>query len=199
MEAHAMPLHEPMSIAVFPTALGWIALAGARNSVSGISFGHRNAESAVNNLQRQYDIELFEEDWIPSLRKRLIDFAEGKPDDFLNVNVNLPQMTKFAISVVERCRRIAYGSTLSYSALAAEVGSPRAARAVGNVMRANRCPLIIPCHRVVHADGSVGHFSAPEGASMKKRLLAMEQASQPLGQIQPQKTGRSGKKRLQLA
>jgi methylated-DNA-[protein]-cysteine S-methyltransferase len=109
-----------------------------------------------------------------------VDFAEGKPDNFLDIDVNLPKMASFAISVIERCRRIAYGDTLSYSNLAAEVGSPRAARAVGNVMRSNRCPLIIPCHRVVHVDGSIGGFSAPEGASMKERLLQMERATRGL-------------------
>jgi methylated-DNA-[protein]-cysteine S-methyltransferase len=134
--------------------------------------------------------DLFEDDWNPSLRRRLLDFAEGRPDDFLDVHVQLPLLAEFALSVVERCRRIAYGDTLSYSELAAQVGSPRAARAVGNVMRTNRCPLIIPCHRVVHADGSIGQFSAPQGASMKERLLSLEQASRGLNTASRKTAGR---------
>jgi methylated-DNA-[protein]-cysteine S-methyltransferase len=76
---------------------------------------------------------------------------------------------------VKRCRAIAYGQTRSYGDLAVESGSPGAARAVGNTMATNRYPLVVPCHRVINADGSIGQFGAPEGSRMKARLLEMEQ------------------------
>ncbi|MEO1971721.1 MAG: MGMT family protein, partial [Pirellulaceae bacterium] len=63
---------------------------------------------------------------------------------------------------------------ISYAGLAVAAGSPAAARAVGNVMRTNRYPLLIPCHRVV-GSGSLGGYSAPDGLDMKQRLLQMEQ------------------------
>jgi methylated-DNA-[protein]-cysteine S-methyltransferase len=76
------------------------------------------------------------------------------------------------------CRRIGYGQTISYGQLAASVGAPGAARAVGTCMATNPLPLVVPCHRVIPAAGPPGFYSAPGGCRMKQRLLAMERAGQ---------------------
>jgi methylated-DNA-[protein]-cysteine S-methyltransferase len=76
--------------------------------------------------------------------------------------------------VLQACRKIAPGKTLTYAELADKVGSPGAARAVGNCMARNRFPLIIPCHRVVGSNGHLGGYSAAEGIPFKKRLLELE-------------------------
>jgi methylated-DNA-[protein]-cysteine S-methyltransferase len=89
--------------------------------------------------------------------------------------VELSYATEFQRRVLLACRAILYGQTRSYGDLAAQVGSPGAARAVGNVMAHNCVPLIIPCHRVVASQGQLGGFSAPRGLSMKRRLLQLEQ------------------------
>ena len=88
--------------------------------------------------------------------------------------VELDHLAPFARRVVELCRRIPYGQTLTYGELAAQAGSPRAARAVGNVMRTNRCPLVVPCHRVVPSGSGLGGYSAPGGVRAKLRLLELE-------------------------
>ncbi len=72
------------------------------------------------------------------------------------------------------CRRIPWGQTRSYAQLAAVAGRPGAARAVGSVMAKNRVPLVVPCHRVIASSGQLGGYSAPQGLSLKRRLLAME-------------------------
>jgi methylated-DNA-[protein]-cysteine S-methyltransferase len=66
---------------------------------------------------------------------------------------------------------------MTYGALAATAGHPRAARAVGNCMAGNCVPLIVPCHRVVRAGGDIGPYSAAEGSATKRRLLEMEAAA----------------------
>ena len=80
----------------------------------------------------------------------------------------------FSKRVLEECRKVKYGETISYGRLAKRAGSARAAQAVGQVLSANRLPLVIACHRVICADGRVGGFSAGRGVAMKKRMLAME-------------------------
>lgn len=80
--------------------------------------------------------------------------------------------TPFAASVLLEVSRIPRGSTLSYGEVAARVGKPRAARAVGNTMARNPFPIIIPCHRVVCRDGSPGGFGG--GEALKARLLRGE-------------------------
>ena len=94
--------------------------------------------------------------------------------DFSDVPLALDHLTPFGRRVVAACRRIPWGQTRSYGELAAECGSPGAARAVGSVMAKNRYPLIVPCHRVLAAGGELGGYSAPDGLKMKRRLLAME-------------------------
>ncbi|MFA6185881.1 MAG: MGMT family protein [Phycisphaerae bacterium] len=82
--------------------------------------------------------------------------------------------SEFTQKVLKTCMKIPPGQTLSYSQLAKKAGFPNAARAVGSVLAKNKLPLIIPCHRVVRADGKIGNFSAPGGTKTKKRMLDYE-------------------------
>ena len=75
-------------------------------------------------------------------------------------------------------RRVGWGQTTTYGALAKEVGvGPEAARDVGQAMAKNPVPLIIPCHRVLAAGGKLGGFSAPGGSATKQRMLELEGVS----------------------
>jgi O-6-methylguanine DNA methyltransferase len=82
--------------------------------------------------------------------------------------------TEFEKKVLMACMEIPAGETLTYGQLAEKAGYPKAARAVGSVLAKNKLPLIIPCHRVVRADGKIGNFSAPGGTKLKKRMLNYE-------------------------
>ncbi|RMF93135.1 MAG: methylated-DNA--[protein]-cysteine S-methyltransferase [Planctomycetota bacterium] len=82
--------------------------------------------------------------------------------------------TPFRRRVWEACRTIPFGQVRTYRELACEIGSPRAARAVGAALGANPLPLVIPCHRVVRGDGTLGGYSAPGGLAVKSWLLAFE-------------------------
>lgn len=80
--------------------------------------------------------------------------------------------TPFQQAVWEQLRRIPYGTTATYGQIAARVGRPGAARAVGGACGANPVPLVIPCHRAVGADGSLGGFTS--GVWRKRLLIAIE-------------------------
>lgn len=168
----------------FRTRLGWIGIAGRKNSLCALSFGHSSEDAARKRLVLAIGQPMVESDWNRTLRQRLVDYAEGAPIIFLDVEVVIERQTPFAASVVVACRRIPYGETRSYGDLARHAGADRAARAVGNVMRTNRCPLVVPCHRVVHGDGRIGQFSAPQGVSMKEQLLSMEAKSHGIARKQ---------------
>ncbi len=113
-------------------------------------------------------------DWFPELRGRLQRYAQGVMTEFDDIVVELPGQTDFQKRVVRATRRIKYGETVTYRQLAINAGAPKAARAVGNAMAANRFPIIVPCHRVVAAAGKLGGFSAPQGVSLKEQMLLME-------------------------
>ena len=97
---------------------------------------------------------------------------------FFSVAVDLTDVAPFQARVLAEARRIPFGDTESYAALARRVGHPRAARAVGNALGANPVPVIVPCHRVIRGDGSWGHYAF--GGEMKTRLLALERATPAL-------------------
>lgn len=163
------------AVSVIPTELGWLALWGREETVIGLTIGEASSEAAMESFQRRCPTAGWEEyDWNPVLRRMLQEYARGEVVDFTGVAIAHPAMTAFQRDVVEATRRIPYGETRTYSELADEAGYPRAARAVGNVMKNNRAPIIVPCHRVVASGGKWGGFSAPQGVSLKRRMLTME-------------------------
>jgi methylated-DNA-[protein]-cysteine S-methyltransferase len=109
------------------------------------------------------------------LQQRIMAYFEGENVDFsTDPAVDLTGRGPFERAVLNACRRIPAGQTLTYTALAGQVGRCQAARAVGNAMAGNPIPLIVPCHRVVRTDGGLGGFSAPGGPATKQRMLDHE-------------------------
>jgi methylated-DNA-[protein]-cysteine S-methyltransferase len=102
-------------------------------------------------------------------------YFDGEHIDFSTVIIDLSGQGEFFKQIYAAARRIAWGKTTTYGALAKEIGAgPETSRAVGQAMASNPVPLIIPCHRVLAAGGKVGGFSAPGGAASKIRMLELE-------------------------
>ena len=84
------------------------------------------------------------------------------------------KQSRFSDSVYELTSLIPKGKVTTYGALAKAFGNPRAGRATGNALRANPNPIVVPCHRVVKSDGSIGGYSGSGGSRTKERLLEKE-------------------------
>ena len=113
-----------LAIAVFPSELGWMALMGRGDAVVRLVFGGespREALAELDQLESERD-EVGRTD--PRLVKCLQAFVRGAVDDFRDVKIDLGQRTPFQRQVVARCRRIPYGRTATYAALAAAAGHP---------------------------------------------------------------------------
>lgn len=108
------------------------------------------------------------------LQDKITAYYKGTYVDFSKTPVDLSGLTPFARQVSRVCMNITSGNKMTYKELAAITGRPNAARAVGCVMARNPIPLIIPCHRVIGSNGSLGGFSAAGGIETKKRMLALE-------------------------
>jgi methylated-DNA-[protein]-cysteine S-methyltransferase len=105
---------------------------------------------------------------------RLIEtFLGGTEVDFSGVELDLDGLEGFIRRTLTTCREIPRGRVVTYGGLAAALGAPRAARAVGNAMASNPFALIIPCHRVIRSGGGLGGFGG-NGPTMKRRLLERE-------------------------
>ena len=105
--------------------------------------------------------------------KALESYLRGENVDLGIFQVNLRNRSAFERAVLQSVRAIPRGSTATYSGLAAQLGKPKAARAVGNALHHNPVPLFVPCHRVVAASG-LGGFSW--GVDLKRKLLLLEGA-----------------------
>jgi len=167
----------PVAATIFPTDLGWMAVAGRGDVLVSTVFGYASQERAASVLASRLAKPIANAAaprWLDDVASLLERYAAGEAIDFSDVLVDLEHLTPFARRVVSACRSISRGEVRSYGELAAACGSPGAARAVGSVMAKNRYPLIVPCHRVVGSGGGLGGYSAPDGLRMKRRLLEME-------------------------
>jgi methylated-DNA-[protein]-cysteine S-methyltransferase len=109
------------------------------------------------------------------LADRFAAYFAGERTSFDDVELDLDGGTLFQQALVAAARSVPYGETVTYGELAALAGSPNAARAAGTFCAGNRFPLVIPCHRVVAADGIGGY--GPLGVNYKRRLLALERVT----------------------
>ena len=105
--------------------------------------------------------------------KQLADYCKGQDVRF-TTRLDLSLLTPFAQKVLRTLAKVPYGKTITYGELAKRAGSEKAARAVGSVLARNPLPIVVPCHRVLASDGSLGGFSAPGGVKFKSKLLNLE-------------------------
>jgi len=103
---------------------------------------------------------------------RFVAFLHGDPVDFADVELDLEWATPLQRALVDALRAVPRGEVVSYGELAALAGRPRAPRAAGAICSANRFSFIVPCHRVVGANG-IGSYGEA-GIGVKRRLLALE-------------------------
>jgi methylated-DNA-[protein]-cysteine S-methyltransferase len=108
---------------------------------------------------------------LEAARRQLLDYLAGVRNTF-DVPLDLSHGTPFQRQVWRVLQRVPYGKLRSYQWVAARVGGRRYARAVGNAVGANPLPIVIPCHRIVGQDASLGGYSC--GLSMKRKLLTLE-------------------------
>jgi methylated-DNA-[protein]-cysteine S-methyltransferase len=109
---------------------------------------------------------------LDEIRRELDEYFEGRRESF-DLPLDL-RVAPFQADVLHELARVPYGRTETYGGLAAKVGRPRAARAVGTVMHNNPIPIVLPCHRIVGANGSLTGYAG--GLDVKRRLLELEGA-----------------------
>lgn len=94
----------------------------------------------------------------------------------LDLDVDLSKNTVFQRKVLLEVREIPYGQTITYTELAKRIGDSKALRAVGQALRRNPVPIAVPCHRVLHSDGTLGGYGGTVGRKRKIQLLKLEGA-----------------------
>ncbi len=134
----------------------------------------RDRKGAVIHEHQASNIEL-DKTCFKTLQEQITAYFDGSCVNFSqDIPIVLDGFSSFCSSVLTACRDIKFGQTISYSALAKRIGRPNASRAVGSTLAKNPLPLIIPCHRIIRSDGTLGGFSAPGGIAFKKKMLELE-------------------------
>jgi methylated-DNA-[protein]-cysteine S-methyltransferase len=110
---------------------------------------------------------------VDRVRRELDEYLEGRRREF-DLDIDMRAVPEYHRRVLAELARVGYGETTTYGALAAKTGNPRAARAVGTVMNRNPVPIVLPCHRVVGANGSLTGYGG--GLERKEHLLRLEGA-----------------------
>jgi methylated-DNA-[protein]-cysteine S-methyltransferase len=172
----AAPTAAAVGYSLFDTPLGECAIAWNDTGVVAIHLPEGHAD-----VTRRRVLDTFpaaEEMRPPRMVQHAIDgmraLMAGTRPDLSSITLDMDGVPPFHRRVYETARDIPVGSTLSYGDLAAEAGSPGAARAVGQALGRNPFAIVVPCHRVTAAGGKVGGFSATGGVATKLRLLELE-------------------------
>jgi methylated-DNA-[protein]-cysteine S-methyltransferase len=162
---------------VFESAMGFCAIAWSDAGVARFQLPTKGADTADRLMRRRaFGAELgAPPEEVAAVIEAAKRYFAGEEMDFSQVRLDLAGQDAFFAQIYGALRRVGWGRTTTYGALAKEVGAGReAARDVGEAMARNPAPLIVPCHRVLAAGGKIGGFSAPGGSKTKARMLELE-------------------------
>jgi methylated-DNA-[protein]-cysteine S-methyltransferase len=150
------------------TPIGLIEVMGSSAGLYQVNLlGHAPAEFPTNHN------DLSESDLTRLALQQIMEYLAGKRCVF-DLPVDWSICRPFQRAALSKAMDIPFGSVLTYGELAIRMGNPRASRAIGGAMAHNPIPLVIPCHRVVAADGRLTGYSAAEGIHTKQWLLELE-------------------------
>ena len=158
---------------VFESPIGWIGISHRNMTIDVIKIGFPDSIELCQAFRELELAPVEPDDQEQKLIAKFEEYFAGHDVSFEEVEIELSGKTEFQRSIVDCCRAIPFGETRSYGQLAAIAGRPKAARAVGTVMRKNSFPIIVPCHRVVSSNG-LGGFTSPQGCKTKIQLQAVE-------------------------
>jgi methylated-DNA-[protein]-cysteine S-methyltransferase len=158
--------------AVLDSKIGRILVTRTDKGLNNLLFHQPTWGKFFEELKKKKNIELVrDENKFSKLKKELNQYLSGKKVGFTE-KLDLSSGTLFQQKVWKKMLEVPFGKTISYKKLAAMVGSPKKARAVGNACATNPVSIIVPCHRIIKSDGGLGGYGG--GIELKKRLLKLE-------------------------
>jgi len=153
----------------FDTGWGWVTLSYCERGIYEVSLPQEQKEKGLPLFDGSCPIK---EDFVLEAIELLRRYFAGEVVSFEGLKLDFFDRGNFAKKVYKSLALVPYGQTTFYQELASQARNPRAARAVGSLMRSNKLPVILPCHRVLAKDGTLGGFSS--GLDWKRKLLEWE-------------------------
>ena len=163
--------------AFFDTAIGRCGVAWNARAIVALALPDDREQSAHARLRKRAQGEEAAPPLvIASAINAIRALLSGEKRDLAEIELDLGDIPDFHRRVYDLTRTIPPGRVMTYGEVARALGEKSAARAVGQALGANPCPIVVPCHRVVATDGRMHGFSAPGGVATKRRLLEIEGA-----------------------
>lgn len=157
---------------VVDSPIGPLLLAATREGLVRVAFEGEGHDAALGVLAERISSRiLLAPSRLDAPARQLGEYFDGVRRQF-DLALDLRLARGFRRRVLDHLRAIPYGTTSSYTTVAAAAGSPAAVRAVGSACATNPVPVVVPCHRVVRSDGAIGQYLG--GAGAKRALLALE-------------------------
>lgn len=157
---------------IFETALGYMGVVGSSKGLHMVILPQKRPEDVKRVLKARYTEELVrDEEGLAGIKKKLKAFMKGEKVKFKE-KLDATGITPFEMKVWDTVYGIPYGETRSYHWVAKQIGNPKEVRAVGQALKHNRLPVVIPCHRVINKSGDLGGYSG--GVDLKRKLLKLE-------------------------
>jgi methylated-DNA-[protein]-cysteine S-methyltransferase len=165
--------------ALFDTAIGRCAIVWSGRGVAGVQLPEGDDVKARARLARRFPdaAESPPSPAIAAIIERIAALLSGGRTDLSDVTLDTSALSDFQSQVYAIARSIPPGETLTYGEIAERLGDKLLSRDVGQAMGQNPYPIVVPCHRVVAANGKLGGFSARGGADTKLKMLAIEGAA----------------------
>jgi methylated-DNA-[protein]-cysteine S-methyltransferase len=166
------------SFALFPTAIGTLAIVWARQGVVGLALPAASETALRTGIVRRFPggEEQKPAFGIDLAIRDISRLLAGEPVDLARIALDFTDVAEFDRQVYEIARSILPGETRTYGEVARTLGDVALSRQVGQALGRNPFPVVVPCHRVLAANGRTGGFSAPGGVATKFRILAIEKA-----------------------
>jgi methylated-DNA-[protein]-cysteine S-methyltransferase len=163
---------------LFDTAIGICGIEWGTRGINGLQLPMGSEEKTRARIrQRHGDIEPAEPTAeVQRAIARIVELLAGKPDDLLDIPLDLDGVPEFNRGVYDIARSIPPGQTMTYGEIAKKLGGVELSRDVGQALGRNPCPIVVPCHRVLAAGNKPGGFSARGGVETKLKMLAIEGA-----------------------
>jgi methylated-DNA-[protein]-cysteine S-methyltransferase len=168
-----MPLTKQYYYSIFKTKWGYFGLCCTENGVFRTCLPVKSKSTCQKLLTKGLNNTVFKKSRSCPLIKAITSYYNGTYKRF-NCEFDMAGFTPFKRKVLRACMKVSHGYTITYKQLAHLAGRPNAARAVGGIMARNRTPLLIPCHRILCSNKSLGGFSSSGGLETKKKMLNLE-------------------------
>lgn len=164
--------------ACFETPIGTCAIAWGRAGITRVQLPFRSPDETRQRLQNHYPeaTEMLPPPGVDLAIRDIGRLLSGEAEPLARITLDMSSLPEFYVRVYEHTRTVTPGRTTTYGAIARALGQPGASRAVGRALGENPFAIVVPCHRVLGADGKAGGFSASGGVTTKLTLLTIEGA-----------------------